>query len=123
MRRGERGQAAVEVALVLPLVVALALALLQLGLVVRDQLLVLHAAREGAREAAVRDEPGAARAAAAHATALGGDRLTVRLKERGPPGGTVTVEVSYRSPTDLPLVGPLLGDVTVRASATMRVER
>jgi hypothetical protein len=34
----------------------------------------------------------------------------------------VTVTVRYRSPTEVPLVGGLLGDPTVQASVTMRVE-
>jgi hypothetical protein len=34
----------------------------------------------------------------------------------------VTVTVSYRAPTTMPLVGPLLGDVALTGSATMRVE-
>jgi Flp pilus assembly protein TadG len=45
----------VEFALVLPLLAALLLALVQTGLVVRDQVLVVHAAREAVRELAVRD--------------------------------------------------------------------
>ena len=45
----ERGTAAVEFALVLPLVLVVALALVQTGLLVRDRLLVEAAARAGAR--------------------------------------------------------------------------
>ena len=48
-RRAERGTAAVEFALVLPLVLVVALALVQTGLLVRDRLLVEAAARAGAR--------------------------------------------------------------------------
>lgn len=121
-RHGERGQAAVEVALVLPFVVVLALVLLQVGLVVRDQLLLVHAAREAAREAAVSSDRSDVTGAATGATALRGDRLDVTVPGRGPPGGTVTVEVRYAAPTDVPLVGPLVGDVRLRARATMRVE-
>jgi hypothetical protein len=46
----ERGTAAVEFALVLPLVLVVALALVQTGLLIRDGLLVESAARAGARE-------------------------------------------------------------------------
>ena len=45
----ERGQATVEFALVLPLIVFALLAILQVGLVARDQIAVVHAAREAAR--------------------------------------------------------------------------
>lgn len=121
--REDRGQAAVELALVLPLLAALALALLQVALVVRDQVLVVHAAREGARAAAVSDEPGAARAAAMAGAGLVAARLDVDASGRGRAGSRVRVLVRYRSPTDLPLVGPLVGDVALSGSASMRVER
>ena len=119
----ERGQAAVELALVLPLVVLLLLALVQLGLVVRDQILVVHAAREAARAAAVEAAPDAASSAAADGSGLPASRLHVDVTGRAGPGSRVAVAVSYRAPTDVPLVGAALGDVTLRGRATMRVER
>jgi Flp pilus assembly protein TadG len=47
--RDQGGTAAVEFALVLPLLLVLTLALVQVGLLVRDRLLVEAAARAGAR--------------------------------------------------------------------------
>jgi Flp pilus assembly protein TadG len=121
---GDDGQAAVEVALVLPLLALLALALVQVGLVVRDQVLVIHAAREGARAAAVDDRPGAARDGAVHAAGLDPGRLavTATVSPRGGQGARVKVQVTYRSRTDVPLVGPMIGDLELRGTATMRVE-
>lgn len=118
----DRGQATVEVALALPVVVLALLLVLQVALVARAQILVVQAAREGARRAAV--DPAAAPAvAAARATpGLRPDRMTVTVGPRGAPGGTVTVTVRYRAPTDVPLVGALIGDPMVRAEVTMRVE-
>jgi Flp pilus assembly protein TadG len=46
--RGERASASVEFALVLPLVLIMGLALLQVGLLVKDQLVVEGTARAGA---------------------------------------------------------------------------
>jgi hypothetical protein len=54
-RWGDHGQSTVEFALILPLVVLVVLFIVQAGFVVRDQVLVSHAAREGARAAAVDD--------------------------------------------------------------------
>jgi Flp pilus assembly protein TadG len=122
-RRCERGQATVEAALVLPLVVLLLLAVVQVGLLVRAEVLVTHAAREAARSAAVDPDPEAAARAAALATTLDPNRLTVRVQGRGGPGSRVQVEIDYTAPTDVPLVGGLLGDITLHASATMRVEQ
>lgn len=122
MSRREGGQAAVELVLALPLLALLLLAMLQVALVVRDQVLVTHAAREAAREAAVADDPGAGRRGALAGARLDPDRLEVRTAGRHGPGSRVTATVIYRSPTYVPLVGRMVGDVQVRASVTMRVE-
>jgi hypothetical protein len=113
----------VEVALVLPLVALLALMLVQVALVVRDQVLVVHAAREAAREAAVQADPAAARRAALEGSGLRPSGVDVRTGPRGAPGSRVRVEVRYRSATEVPLVGAMVGDVTLTGSASMRVER
>ena len=120
--REDGGQASVELALVLPLVVILLLGVVQVGLLVRDQILVVHAAREGAREAAVNASGDAARGAALASSTLADSRLTVTTSGRGAPGSRVRVEVAYRAPTAVPLLGAAVGDLTLRASATMRVE-
>ena len=121
--RDDRGQAAVELALVLPLLVMLGLALCQIALIVRDQVLVIHAAREGGRAAAVDPDADAARrAASASSGTLVPEHLDVEVSRRAGPGSRVDVTVRYRSPTDLPLIGPLVGDVALSGSASMRVE-
>jgi Flp pilus assembly protein TadG len=119
-RSSDRGQAAVELALALPLVFLVLLGAVQVALVARDQVGVVHAAREGARAAAVAADPVAeATAAARQATTLDPSRLTVEVIEQP---SQVRVTVRYAAPTDVPLVGGLIGDVTVTASAVMRVE-
>jgi Flp pilus assembly protein TadG len=120
--RRSAGQASVELALTLPLVVVLLLALVQVGLVVRGQILVTHAAREGARAAAVDADPDAPRRAAVGATSLDADRVVVTRGPRGAAGTPTRVTVTYRLQTDVPLVGAVWGDVTLEATATMRVE-
>jgi Flp pilus assembly protein TadG len=114
------GQAAVELALALPLVFVVLLAAVQVVLVGRDQIAVVHAAREGARAAAVAaDGAGEGVAAATAASGLDSSRLAVSVADNG---DRVTVIVRYRSATDVPLVGAFIGDVTVTGTATMRVE-
>ncbi len=120
---GDEGQAAVELALVLPLVAILLLVLVQVGLLVRDQILVIHAAREAAREAAVDAAADVPTRAAAASSTLDEARLSVEASGRGGPGSRVRIHVTYRAPTDVPLVGAAIPDVTLEASATMRVER
>ena len=121
-RQREGGQSAVELALALPLLALLALAMLQVALVVRDQVLLTHAAREAAREAAVASDGDAGRRGALAGARLDPDRLEVRTTGRRGPGSRVTTTLTYRSATDVPLVGRLVADVQLRASVTMRTE-
>jgi Flp pilus assembly protein TadG len=146
--RGDGGQAAVEFALVLPLLAALLLVLVQVGLLVRDQVLVIHAAREAVRQVAVQDgaqaaAPGSgprsgsasapaptpraaaaeeriARAAAiaATGTTLDPSRLEVAVEARG---GKVGVRVGYRAPIGLPI--PWFGRKDVRLVAFAQMTR
>ncbi|QXC60098.1 pilus assembly protein [Aquihabitans sp. G128] len=118
----EGGQATVELALALPVVVLALLLVVQVALVARAQLLVVHAAREGARAAAVDPDPGAAARAARATPGLRAGDLRVEVAGRGGEGSRVRVTVRYRVRTDVPLVGGLLGDPTVSATVTMRVE-
>ena len=121
-RLDEGGQATVELALLLPVVAVLLLVVLQVGLVARDVVLVTHASREAARAAAVDDDPAAPARAAAASSGLDPDRLHVTTHGRGAAGSRVTVEVTYRVPTDVPIIGALVHDRTVTSHATMRVE-
>ena len=95
------------------------LAIIQVGLVVRDQLGVVHAAREAARAASVDPDPGHA-VRAAHRTLPGAE---VDVGARPEVGGEISVTVHYRSVTDLPLVGVLFPDPDLHTTTVMRVER
>jgi hypothetical protein len=116
--RSERGQATVELALVLPLVFALLVLLFQIALVARDEILVVHVARDAAREATVTGDP--ARVTAAAVRNLPG--ATVRVVHRGPVGERVEIAVSYVSHTNLSVIGALLPDITLHGESVMRVE-
>ncbi len=119
---GQRGQATVELALVLPIVVLLALAVAQVAAVAVDSVLVHHAAREGARAAAVEPSPAAARQAAQGAAGLDAGSLTIELSGGRSQGDYLTVTASYRSATTIPLIGRMIGDVDLSSSVTIRVE-
>lgn len=109
----DRGQAAVEFALAIPLVIVLALGVIQVAVVIAGQLQVELAAREAARAAAVAGDP--AGAAARAASGIG----DVSASESS---GAVTVTVQRRFATSVPIVGRLIGDVDQRASVTMAIE-
>jgi Flp pilus assembly protein TadG len=116
----ETGQATVELALALPAVLLALLVIVQAGLVVADHVRTVHVAREAARAVAVDGRPGTADGAIADA---GGEGCTAVVERPSEVGRTLTVTVTCPSPTAVPLVGPLVPDVDVRARAAMRVER
>jgi len=117
--RAADGQAAVEFALVLPLVVFSMLAIIQVGLLVRDRVAVEHAAREGARAASLDPDPGAARVAARRVLA----GVEVDVDARPAVGGPIGVDVRYHCVTAVPVVGAFFPDPDFHARAVMRVER
>ncbi len=119
--RSQAGQSTVEFAVLLPVLVLAVLVLVQGGLVVRDQLLVQHAAREGARAAAVSDSVADVQNAAGRASPLDGDRLSVTRSARRQ-GQPVRVTVRYRFRGTVPIVGRLLDRFTLSAAVTMRAE-
>ena len=103
----------------IPVFVLFLLALVQTALVARDEVLVQDAARAAAREASV-----GATAARVHDAARRTLRgVDVEVHRSGGIGDPVEVRVRYREHTDLPIVGPLFPDVTLRARVTMRAER
>ena len=121
---GQRGTAAVEFALVLPIVLAMVLALLQVGLLVRDRLLVESAVRSGARTAAVEPGDDAVRAAVLRAApALEAGAVSVATARDGTQGDPVTVTLTYDAPIRVPFVSWLFpAGVTMHAEATDRQE-
>lgn len=119
--RGATGQATVEMALALPLLMLFTLLVVQVGLLVRDRVALGHAARAAARAAVTDPTPAAVRAAAGAAAGLDGRRLTVSVSG-GAAGALARVTVVYRAVTDVPLVGPLLPDVVMRERLASLVE-
>ena len=116
--RKDSGQAAVEFAISLPVVVLLVLGIVQLVVVARDQLAVELAAREAVRAASVAADPGASATRAANAaTALRPLDVTTYVD-----GNRVTVSVRYVDTTDVPLIGAFIADVTLTARVTMARE-
>ena len=122
MRRRQDGQATVELVLVLPVVVLALLLVIQVALVARAQIVVVEAAREGARAAAVERTAAAATAAVVRTPGLPDGCARTEVSIGAGQGGIATVTVVCRVPTDVPLIGPLVGDPVVEAASSMLVE-
>ena len=122
MKRGEGGSAVAEFAIVLPLVLVVLVASVELVSVARVQLEVTQAAREGARQAATDVDPSTAVAAvrAALPPGLARDaRVSVTRPHRVGAQAVVRVRLPYR------FASVLFGGLAVELSAraVMRVEQ
>ncbi|MFP3916059.1 MAG: TadE/TadG family type IV pilus assembly protein [Actinomycetota bacterium] len=118
----ERGSSTVEFVLVLPLVVLVLVACLEVAVLARARVEVVAAAREGARVAATHPDPADAVAAVRHA--LGdpmGSQARISVSRPHVVGRAATVEVAVRRSLAAPLLEGL--SVTLRGRAAMRVER
>ncbi len=112
--RHDRGQATVEFALVLPLLVICLAGLVWVANIMVTQVRLEHAAREGARAAAVEPDRAASVAQAAVNVSLATASTSTRLD-----GDYVVVEVTLEVP-GVPLVG--VGTRQLSADAHMRRE-
>ena len=143
MRRSwnTKGQALVEFALILPIFVLLLLGIFDFGRAIYAYNTVLNASREGARHAIVDQTAANVRGAAAqHAVALGIDPADVDVDYRTAAapnatgscngsvgtqtvvGCTAVVRVEYRYDAATPLIGNLVGQITVAGETRFPVE-
>ncbi|HAM26198.1 MAG TPA: pilus assembly protein TadE [Microbacteriaceae bacterium] len=97
---GQRGAAAVEFALVLPVLLLLIMGLIEFSLIFNSQISLTNAAREGARVMAIHNDPAAATSAAIAAApsvndpAIAAGDVTVSPSDCAA-GSTVTVTIHY----------------------------
>ena len=121
-RRGEPGSAVVEFVLVLPALVLVLLAVVEVTVVARTQYELVHAAREGARTAATVSDP--SRAVQAVQAALDpsvAGRVQVTVERPGTVGSQAVVTVVLPHRLGARILGGLQLDL--RARSVMRVER
>jgi Flp pilus assembly protein TadG len=114
----ERGSLTVEAALVIPVILLVLIAAIEVVAAISTQLELVSAAREGARVAATTPDPAAAVAAAR--TVIGDSSAVVSVTRPHVVGRQAEVVVELRKR----LVTPLLGGVSIplSARAVMRVE-
>jgi Flp pilus assembly protein TadG len=112
----------VEFALVVPLVVVVLLAAVEVAVIARTQLEVSQAAREGAREAAAVPDPShAVEVVRAFLGEPAASRAVVSVSRDHRVGGRAEVAVRLRHP----VAGGFLGGLTItlEGRSSMRVER
>ena len=110
----DRGQAAVEFVLTLPLAVILVLAVVQVAVVLTERSRLESVTWNAARSASVASSP--TTAARKRVDELLGGGATVLVDDDGL---YVTVRVRRTIPTDVPVVGRFFPDVTVDSELTL----
>ena len=127
--KGDSGQAFVEAALVIPVLLLLAFGVVMAGRVSHAKIAVQAAAREASRTLATAssEDEGLAEAfqtarSVAEGYDLSQERLTVNVESNGfQRGGTASAVITYRVPlADLPLFNRL--EVTVSSSHSERID-
>jgi Flp pilus assembly protein TadG len=128
-RKNDSGQAVVEFAVILPVLLMILFAILQFGIVFNNYIQVTAAAREGARKAAVSRSLGTAAAetaatTSAKAAAPGLKQSSITVTYPNSPtfaqGSDVTVQVTY--PYSISILGIIVKSGNLTSSTTMRVE-
>lgn len=129
MEVDDDGQAMVELALVLPVLLAAAFAIVMVAEVGIARLALQHAVAEAARAGALtNDDDEIRRTLAGAASPLRAEEIDMEVEPKrdeqpraaDPRGSLLTVRAAYRVALPLPFVG--LDGITVRASSTRRVE-
>lgn len=138
--RDQSGSQIAEFALIMPILLYLVFSVPVFGMIVRARIVVEGAAREAARDLAIRHDPAYARSVVESEIVNGGlarrDSRGTTLFDRqsdvsiSMAGDWSEVTVTYRQPTFLPLLGQLLGSTaslgpyfTCQATARFRTER
>ncbi|MBN1288949.1 MAG: pilus assembly protein [Actinobacteria bacterium] len=124
--RGSRGQSTVEFALVLPAVVLVLIAIIQVAISLNCYLAISNASRQGARSASSSNDIETGRRTALKATSgLPGDSASVDVEfpKGRSKGSPVKVTVTYKMPLVFPGIEKLIPQPTFKRSTTMALER
>jgi hypothetical protein len=125
-KRGSRGQATVELALTLPVLILVALAVCQVAVGLNCYLVVTAASREGARRGAETNDIGETEKAAGNASkGLPGEPagIDVDFPEGRGKGSPIEVTVTYKMPLLIPIVGHLVPRATFKKTTYMALEK
>jgi Flp pilus assembly protein TadG len=129
-RRSDKGQAVVEMALILPILLMLLFGIVEFGRIFNTYMIVTDLSREGARLGAVGDNDATIHTSVdsfATGSGLNSANITVTITPTAAGtrarGTSVQVQVSYPVDIIAPVIGTVIGDpYIVTSQTTMRVE-
>lgn len=124
--KNQKGQALVEFALILPILLILVMAILQFGMMLNSYLTIENASREGARAGIVgSSDVEIKQLIISTSPRLNPQNLTVSItpdETVRKSGDTLTVNVSYNYEPIVPIISSLLNNVVLNGQTSMRVE-
>lgn len=124
--KSNRGQAIVELAILLPVLLLILMAILEFGRVFNAYMIITHASREGARAGSVGGSDIEIAEAIGDTTPTldpTNMRITVSTPSGRDRGDPLTVTVEYDVDLIVPLIGNVVGDpVELDAATTIRIE-
>ena len=121
--KSEKGASAVEFAIILPILIILVFGIVEFGIAFNNYITITHAAREGARIAAVDlNNPDLKNIIIerAYPVPITPDDITISTPEGTDIGDPVEVEITYNISITIPLVGSW--DIPLKNKAIMRLE-
>jgi len=121
--KNEKGASAVEFALILPILIMLVFGIFQFGIAYNNYITITHAAREGARLAAVDlNNPLLKQIIIerAYPIPITEADITISTPEGTDIGDPVEVEITYNITVEIPLVGSW--SIPLTSKAVMRLE-
>ena len=123
--RSEKGQAMVEFALVVPLLVMLLFGIIDFGRIFHTYLAIDHASREAARVASIGESDATIVSTAvtnAASVSLKSGQVSVSPGGTKSSGSDVTITITYPISFLTPVVSSITGPITLSSSTVMRVE-
>lgn len=121
--KSEKGQSLVEFALVLPLLVLLLFGIIDFARVFHVYLTMDHAGREAARAASIGNDVSEIKNTAVNDAAsigLTADKVVISGTRNS--GTDVTIIITYPINFLTPIIGEIVGSITLKDTTTMRVE-
>jgi Flp pilus assembly protein TadG len=119
VKSSEAGQSTVEFALIIPVVAIFLMLILQVGLVVRQKILVTNSSREAARILSVENDFGKATMKAKETV----NDAKVIISRPANQGEYLTVTIKDVVKSKIPILGVIFPDISVTSKTTMRVEK
>jgi len=125
--KNNKGQALVEFAIILPIILLLIMGIVQFGMMINSYLAIQYAAREGARAGIVGSTDSEIKnLITADSPSLDSSKLTVTITpalSNRKSGDTLTVKISYSYNLTIPVISSIFKNSIILSSQTsMRIE-